>query len=199
MEILTELLCNQATKRRKKVLYHVQVCILMHICMQYINTVLWALASVPIWHSSYSPYKYVYIHIVEPFHSTFTVSCSLYLFHAGRRWHRWRNCKDTCTSTMHCHNLGEWGNNIWCRRGRCHLGAINRLKYSASWPLQCLLCFWHSVSPRTASSFDFLPALCFWIERPAKGPSFCDYHCCHNAPTRLNMLFLYLPLSKTLI
>ena len=48
----------------------------MHVC----NTVLWALPSVPIRHSTYKC-----IHIVEPFHSTFTVSCSLYLFHAGRR------------------------------------------------------------------------------------------------------------------
>ena len=35
----------------------------MHVCiqhMQYSNTVLWALPSVPIWHSSYTPYKYVY-------------------------------------------------------------------------------------------------------------------------------------------
>ena len=55
-------------------------------------------------------------------------------------------------------------------------------------------CFWHSVSPRTASSFDLQALFLDWKTR--KDPSFCDYHRCHNAPTRLNILFVHLPLSK---
>ena len=80
IEILTELLWNQATKRCKKVLYHVQVCILMHVC----NTVLWASPSDTLLINMYIISHYIH-------------SKLLFVLITCRKVNR----KDTYTSTMH--------------------------------------------------------------------------------------------------